>query len=153
MPSVLIALGIQRKSAPICDGKPLALFWNGGDIKVFIYDSSYLEAILSHRIFLDAWPSPAGCLVFLLYQRKICEGGGGRLDETKISSGAVLPLGGARRSVFSSLAADLPGAWRSWRYTRTIEQAAWGSAGTTSRLDRAAFFFPIPRTGWADLPR
>ena len=50
---------------------------------------------------------------------------------------AVLPLAGAALGV-SSLAADLPGVWRSWRYTRTIEQARGGALNYIT-LDRAAF--------------
>lgn len=50
---------------------------------------------------------------------------------------AVLPLVGAALGV-SLLAADLPGAWRSWRYTRTIEQARGGALNYFT-LDRAAF--------------
>jgi hypothetical protein len=46
-------------------------------------------------------------------------------------------LAGAALGV-SLLAADLPGAWRSWRYTRTIEQAR-GEALNYITLDRAAF--------------
>jgi len=49
----------------------------------------------------------------------------------------VLPLAGAALGV-SLLAADLPGAWRSWRYARTIEQAR-GEALNYVTLDRAAF--------------
>jgi hypothetical protein len=49
----------------------------------------------------------------------------------------VLPLAGAALGV-SLLAADLPGAWRSWRYTRSIEQAR-GEALNYITLDRAAF--------------
>ena len=50
---------------------------------------------------------------------------------------AVLPLAGAALGV-SLLAADLPGAWRSWRYTRTIEEARGGALNYIT-LDRAAF--------------
>jgi len=50
---------------------------------------------------------------------------------------AVLPLAGAALGV-SLLAADLPGAWRSWRYTRTIEEARSGALNYIT-LDRAAF--------------
>jgi hypothetical protein len=50
---------------------------------------------------------------------------------------AVLPLAVAALGV-SLLAADLPGAWRSWRYARTIEQAR-GDALNYITLDRAAF--------------
>jgi len=49
----------------------------------------------------------------------------------------VLPLAGAALGV-SLLAADLPEAWRSWRYTRAIEQARGGALNYIT-LDRAAF--------------
>jgi Protein of unknown function (DUF3999) len=50
---------------------------------------------------------------------------------------AVLPLAGAALGV-SLLAADLQEAWRSWRYTRAIEQARGGVLNYIT-LDRAAF--------------
>ncbi len=50
---------------------------------------------------------------------------------------AVLPLAGAALGV-SLLAADLPEAWRSWRYARTIEQAR-GEALNYITLDRAVY--------------
>ncbi len=50
---------------------------------------------------------------------------------------AISGLAGAALGV-SLLAADLPGAWRSWRYTRAIEQAR-GEALNYITLDRAAF--------------
>lgn len=49
---------------------------------------------------------------------------------------AVLPLAAALG--VSLLAADLPEAWRSWRYTRAIEQARGGVLNYIT-LDRAAF--------------
>jgi hypothetical protein len=49
---------------------------------------------------------------------------------------AGLPLAGAALGV-SLLAADMPEAWRSWRYTRTIEQARGGALNYFT-LDRAA---------------
>jgi Protein of unknown function (DUF3999) len=50
---------------------------------------------------------------------------------------AVLPLAGAALGV-SLLAADLPGAWRSWRYTRAIEEASGGALNYLT-LDRWVF--------------
>ncbi len=50
---------------------------------------------------------------------------------------AALPLAVAALGV-SLLAADLPDAWRTWRYTRTIEQAR-GDALNYITLDRSAF--------------
>ena len=50
---------------------------------------------------------------------------------------AVLPLAGAAFGV-SLLAADLPGAWRSWRYTRAIEEASGGALNYLT-LDRWVF--------------
>jgi hypothetical protein len=50
---------------------------------------------------------------------------------------AVLPLAGAALGI-SLLAADLPGAWRSWRYTRAIEEASGGALNYLT-LDRWVF--------------
>ncbi len=50
---------------------------------------------------------------------------------------AVLPLVGPALGV-SLLALDLPGAWRTWRYTRTMDEARAGTLNYIT-LDRAAF--------------